>query len=254
MIFLLYIASVVMEGVYKPAALGRDGEWGPVDMNLENRLSQPAAPMMNFAKVDNDTAFFKASIFVGIAAFREQRCGRTLFDAFTKAHNARRVFFGVVDQLLTPEEDSQSCLRDYCRLVNETLLTRTNLDHVNLFRYATENPVRSPYAAKHLRSDEDCAFSRHVRVDRRDAHKSRGPTFARYQQQLLVRNEEFCLQVDSHTLFAVNWDGLLIHDWLKARNEYAVLTTYLPHIDQIQVQDNERSVTQTVPHICRTVC
>lgn len=92
-----------------------------------------------------------------------------------------------------------------------------------------------------------------MRVDRQDANKARGPTWARFLQQQLLKDEEFCLQLDSHSLFGANWDTWLIRDWLSTKNERAVLSTYLANIDQIDLQTEEGSTEQTVPHICRTV-
>lgn len=63
----------------------------------------------------------ETSIFVGLAAFREPRCGRTLYDGFTKATNPARVRFGVVDQL-DDNEDEFTCLTDYCQLMEAALL------------------------------------------------------------------------------------------------------------------------------------
>ena len=145
----------------------------------------------------------RASIFVGLAAFREPRCGRTLNDAFRRAKHPERVFIGVVDQLAS-QVDAFSCIEDYCRL-------------------ATQN----------LTAGLPCPFRSHVRVDVREARQSRGPTLARHFQQRLLRDERFCLQVDSHSLFAEHWDVLLIRDWLSTRNEFAVLSSYIANIDQI---------------------
>jgi hypothetical protein len=38
------------------------------------------------------------------------------------------------------------------------------------------------------------------------------------------------MQVDSHVRFTQNWDADLIKEWKAAKNEYAVLTTYLSDI------------------------
>ena len=47
-------------------------------------------------------------------------------------------------------------------------------------------------------------------------------------QQQLVKEEEFCLQVDSHSTFAPNWDTMVLQDWGLTRNEYAILSTRPP--------------------------
>lgn len=55
---------------------------------------------------------------------------------------------------------------------------------------------------------------------------SRGVMFARFLQQTQIRDEEFCLQVDSHMVFPQAWDELAIGDWRSTGNEMAVMTTY----------------------------
>lgn len=62
----------------------------------------------------------------------------------------------------------------------------------------------------------------------------------------------FCLQLDSHSLFADAWDVALIADWLSTRNEFAVLSSYIANIDQIDKQGDDVNVGQVVPHICKT--
>ncbi|KAF0717266.1 Aste57867_2393 [Aphanomyces stellatus] len=138
-------------------------------------------------------------IFVGISAFRDGvRCGYSLFTAFANADHPNRVFVGVVDQ--TNAGDA-ACLDEYCKL-----------------------------AAAHWPDDEaeggTCKFKDHVRIDARAATASRGPVVARHEQQQLIQDEEFCLQIDAHSKFLDHWDTELVRDWSRAQNEMAVLTTY----------------------------
>lgn len=234
---------------YQPLAIGSDG-WESVDLELENRYgaSLPVEP-----RLPSNVALNETSIFVGVAAFREHRCGRTLFDAYAKAVNPRRVYFGVVDQLLASVDDQMSCLDDFCSLIKDALAVGSHM-HLNRLDAAERSAVDSRNGNDDQeRKKRKCLFANQVRVNRQNAFYSRGPTYARHLQQLLLRDELFCLQVDAHTLFAKRWDELLVQDWLLLRNEHAVLTTYLPHIDQIDVQEPEDSATQVVPHLCKTV-
>ena len=59
----------------------------------------------------NDT-----KLFVGIAAFRDQLCGRTLLNLFTKATYPERLFVGVVDQRAA---EDKSCLEVFCDLLGD---------------------------------------------------------------------------------------------------------------------------------------
>jgi hypothetical protein len=194
-------------------------EWAllsnPLDAG-EYALGQPVAPVVN------EKTLAEATIFIGLAAFREQRCGRTVYEAFRRAKFPGRVFVGVVDQL-AEGVDQFTCVDDYCRL-------------------ATQN----------LTAGRPCPFREHIRSDRREARASRGPTLARYQQQQLLRDETFCLQLDSHSLFADEWDVALLGDWLSTRNEFAVLSSYIANVDQIDKQSDEVNIGQVVPHICKT--
>jgi hypothetical protein len=38
--------------------------------------------------------------------------------------------------------------------------------------------------------------------------------------------EDFCMQIDAHTVFSRNWDEEIIRQWADTDNEYAILTTY----------------------------
>lgn len=203
-------------GSMGPAALVNN-EWAPLSDPLEAveySLQWPVEPE------PEDEA--RATIFLGLAAFREPRCGRTLSDAFRRAQHPERVFVGVVDQLAAGV-DAFSCVDDYCRL-------------------ATQN----------LTAGLPCPYRAQIRVDVREARQSRGPTLARHFQQRLLRDERFCLQLDSHSLFAEQWDVLLIRDWLATRNEFAVLSSYIANIDQVDKQADDVNVGQVVPHICKT--
>lgn len=61
------------------------------------------------------------------------------------------------------------------------------------------------------------------RVDYRDAA---GPCVARAAALDLYAEEDFVLQVDSHTRFRRNWDVDLVEEWTRCRNANAILTAY----------------------------
>ncbi|RHY83424.1 hypothetical protein DYB31_012159 [Aphanomyces astaci] len=132
-------------------------------------------------------------IFIGISNYRDiRRCGFTLFTAFSRAKHPERVTIGVVDQT---QDDDTTCLDEYCKLAEA--------------------------------SDwNECKFKSQVRIDARDSRASKGPTLARWQQQQLIENEEFCLNIDTHNQFLPNWDLEIVNEWLRTENEMAVLTTY----------------------------
>uniref|UniRef100_A0A7S0XS59 Uncharacterized protein n=1 Tax=Elphidium margaritaceum TaxID=933848 RepID=A0A7S0XS59_9EUKA len=53
-----------------------------------------------------------------------------------------------------------------------------------------------------------------------------GPTYGRYRAELFYDEEEYYLQMDSHTAFTLNWDVILINMHLQLNNDYGVISTY----------------------------
>ncbi|OQS03966.1 GlcNac transferase, partial [Thraustotheca clavata] len=137
-------------------------------------------------------------IFIGIAAYRDGfKCGFTLWTAFSRAKKPERVFFGIVDQTIPGD---LICLEEYCRRAKETW------------------------------PNEECKYKENIKIDPRDAMKSKGPIIARYQQQQLIGNQEFCMELDAHSQFLNDWDVEIIKEWARTDNEMAVLSNYpLPY-------------------------
>ncbi|OQR99634.1 GlcNac transferase [Achlya hypogyna] len=134
--------------------------------------------------------------FIGLPSYRDgKRCGFTIFTAFSRAVNPDRLVVGVVDQ--TAPGDA-ACVDEYCKL-----------------------------AATHWPEDGgDCRYRNRVHVDARAAQESTGPIGARAILHGLIRDEEFCLVMDSHMQFLPDWDTALVTDWARAENEMAVLSVY----------------------------
>ena len=78
-----------------------------------------------------------------------------------------------------------------------------------------------------------CPYRHNIRITRRHASTARGPTLARHFQQKLIGSQEYCLQIDAHSDFMIGWDSELIQQFDAAKNEFAVLTTYPPDIQQL---------------------
>lgn len=64
-----------------------------------------------------------------------------------------------------------------------------------------------------------------------DHRSARGPCFARHLIQTMMQDEEYFLQIDSHTLFMPNWDEYLIESIQKLGNN-AVISSYPMGQDQ----------------------
>ncbi|POM63013.1 GlcNac transferase [Phytophthora palmivora] len=164
------------------------------------------------------------TLFVGLSVFRDgYRCAKTIFTGLKRATNPNNVVFGVVDQVYPSD---QKCMDAFCVM-----------------------------ATKEWPDKGECPYKDHIRVDERSAYESRGPTLARHQQQKLIQDEEFCLQLDGHSIFTNGWDENLLKEWKGIGNEMAVMTTYIHHI-HIFVVDNGDNVPPKkleLPHLCTTM-
>jgi hypothetical protein len=137
--------------------------------------------------------------------------GKTLQLLFERAAQPSRVFVGLVDQRA---EDDVQCVEEFCRIA----------------------------------SDLCAKYRSHIRVTVVRAADSKGPVFARAKQRAMQGDELFCMQIDAHSQFVLRWDDELIAEWLKVRNEYAVLSTYVHHIDRLPINH----LHDDVPYICKT--
>ncbi|KAJ0407078.1 hypothetical protein P43SY_005351 [Pythium insidiosum] len=161
-------------------------------------------------------------LFVGLSVFRDGvRCGRTVFTGLSRAQQPSRVRFGIVDQV---NPGDARCVDEYCKLAREAW------------------PEHGA-----------CRYREQLRVDERLADDSRGPTLARHYQQKLVRDEEFCLQLDSHSIFTNGWDANLVADWRQADNEMAVLSTYLHDLHSYVQPNGDNAPPSLLPHLCTTI-
>lgn len=124
-------------------------------------------------------------IILLLASYRDPLCGNTLMEAFAHAKYPSRIYASVVQQ---NGKDDLDCLEEYCRL------------------------------------DRLCRREQVVLIPK-SLERSRGVMAARYHQLYGIKDEQFCLQTDSHSAFEDNWDMIALEDWLLTRNEMAVLTT-----------------------------
>lgn len=67
-------------------------------------------------------------------------------------------------------------------------------------------------------------------------------------QSYMLRDEEFCMQTDSHMDVVQDWDAKLMAMWGRVNNEYGILTTYVHKIEQLREgYENKKEV----PHLCQ---
>ncbi|CEG48715.1 Glycosyltransferase, GlcNAc [Plasmopara halstedii] len=160
-------------------------------------------------------------IHIGTSVFRDGiRCGYTLFTAFKRAKYPERLRFGIVEQIL---DSDFKCLDEYCKLA------------------LVEWPDYS-----------QCRYQEHVQVDVRPAAETRGCTTARHRQKKLIGKEEFCLQVDGHSIFTNGWDEALITEWKRIDNEMAILTVYPHDLHDFIKENGDNNPPHWIPHMCTT--
>lgn len=163
----------------------------------------------------------KIKLYISISSFRDKLCPITLKNLFTKAKFPERVYPGVVEQ---NAEGDVPCLETYCELMRQ---------------------LNSSWV--------DCPYKDQIRMDRVSASEARGPTWARARASLLLQDEEFCMQTDSHMDFLPNWDIKMIDMWASTDNEYAVLSTYVASTETYDVNMDGQKGTNgryEVPHLC----
>lgn len=213
-----------------------DGPFGYEILTGDECAPGGRCPHYRHATKDATTAegddALETPIHVLIASFRDRLCGRTLHNAFRRAANPRRIYVRVFDQVqLRPPSDrvdDAGCWEVYCR------------EH---------NPG----------CDE---FKDQVQVVKVDAGASRGPTYARSKLSAMVhwdyerrerpgevelhpvRADDFCMQIDSHMDFSDGYDIGLIAMHHRARNDYAVLSTYVT-----AMEENNKD-PRNVPNLC----
>ncbi|MDO9316974.1 MAG: GlcNAc-transferase family protein [Gammaproteobacteria bacterium] len=56
-----------------------------------------------------------------------------------------------------------------------------------------------------------------VRIDKLHYTEARGPIYARYRCEKLLRDEDFFLQIDCHSRFFANWDEILLEEFAHCR-------------------------------------
>ncbi|KAG7383403.1 hypothetical protein PHYBOEH_009943 [Phytophthora boehmeriae] len=162
-------------------------------------------------------------IHVGSSVFRDgYRCGKTIFTAVLRAVHPERLRFGILEQIY---DGDPRCLDEYCKM-----------------------------AAAEWPNDQECRYKDNIVIDTRDAGQSAGCTTARHLQQKLVKDEEFCLQVDGHSVFTNNWDENVLADWRSVDNEMAVLTMYPHHTHDSMIKDNgDNNIINSIPHLCTVI-
>lgn len=191
-----------------------------------NRLltHQEAAAIGSKVVLDEETKTEVPTIYCSVASYRDPECPATIADLYQRAKHPERIRVAILDQR-RPEDP-------ICAVP----------------------PDCSAAAMKHM---DDTAWTlckyKHL-IDRMElrARHACGPVFARHLAHRHYRGEYFAMQIDAHVRFTEHWDQDLVKYWDSAKNEYAVLTTYLSDITGSIDPVTHASKHHTRPIMCQS--
>lgn len=189
--------------------------------NDTNNIGKVVRPI-----ISNSWNSSKATIFLSISTYRERLCPNTLFSLYTRATYPSRIFIGLVQQNEVGDID---CVEKYCDLMR------------NHSKLPYDNGIYS------------CPYINNIRVMRFNASAAKGPTWARALGTTMLRDEEFCMQTDSHMEFVPGWDVGMLSMWALTGNEYGILSTYGAATDTLEANLPGRRGTNNrfeTPHLC----
>ena len=207
-------------GSGKPCVfLGKDLGWQIYDPSFEND-GEP----LPYPPTSDSWNRSESTLYLTISSFRDKLCSKTLYNLYTKAKYPNRIFVGVVQQNAADGSD-EDCLDTYCDLMKR------------------EGKYKN----------DKCPYADNIRMDRYDSRKAKGPTWARAKGSLLMRDEEFCMQTDSHMDFVPDWEVHMMHMWAQIGNEYGILSTYVADSAELKYNINGGkglNGLHEVPHLC----
>ena len=173
---------------------------------------------------------------LNMPSFRDPLCPRTLKYLFTKAKRPNDIRVRVLQQNM---DDDVNCLEKYCEMMAELRKETGGGD-----------------TSKGGPAGDDCPHIDQIFIHPISAKDAAGPTYARgligqdmhaaYLKKE-ISPQDFCMSTDSHMDFEPEWDDKMVKMWDQAKNEYAVLSTYVANIDQLGKNLNG---VHEVPHLC----
>ncbi|OQR96008.1 hypothetical protein THRCLA_07403 [Thraustotheca clavata] len=150
-----------------------------------------AAPVPSKTMNEAVDAVKGRTTMVLIANYRDtRRCSETLDSIFTNAVHPEFIHVSIFDQIYLNEGEIR-CIDAYCNKVGEAACRRNQMVNSTL-----------------------------------DANDATGPTAARYETEKGIKDEDFCLAIDSHLVFIKDWDAELLSQWDSLENPNAIITVY----------------------------
>lgn len=107
-------------------------------------------------------------------------------------------------------------------------------------------------------ADEDCVvlkpalekYKPNIATIRMRHFEAKGPTWARYLCTTLYNKQDYFLQIDSHTLFAKDWDAKLINMILEIKattvSDDVILSQYPPGYEEYGLENTNSKVVSTL--------
>jgi hypothetical protein len=158
----------------------------------------------------------RETIYASVASYRDYECRLTVDDLYSRAKFPDRIRVAIIDQIVDGDVKCNDPVEPCENDPNQALCKYAHL--IDYFRF--------------------------------DAKLAVGPVFARHMAHRHFRGEYFGMQVDSHVRFTQDWDEDLILQWKSAKNEMAVLTTYLSDITDSIDPTTHKSKHFTRPIMC----
>lgn len=159
----------------------------------------------------------RLSIFVSVASYRDTLCRYSLRSMFAQALNPGTIFVGIVEQHSTQHGDELCVQRSALQLDAIHLLDATNYTAAPEMRLIGQLSTADS-AKKNARKDEITGTFELVHAHAKVMHAppwfGKGPAHARYLAAAMYSDEAFFLMIDSHSVFSLHWDKLLIQSYL----------------------------------------
>jgi len=145
------------------------------------------------------------SIFVNLAHLKDEaRCAQTIQRLFDNAEDKASVFIGLVEH--NENNHGRDCLAMYC-----------------------ENAGAGGDKNKHPKTCPRYSQIESLAVFDLGA---KGPTVSRALGRKLLGNQEYCMQIDSHSDFVKNWDTVAKSEWKATNNEYGVISAKPANVNE----------------------
>mmetsp|Transcript_9181 Transcript_9181/g.8941 ORF Transcript_9181/g.8941 Transcript_9181/m.8941 type:complete len:552 (-) Transcript_9181:79-1734(-) len=201
------------------------------------RSSSSSSSSSKIDKIPVPPVFGDGKILVSIPSFRDgQRCGETLLELFKKAKDPDNIVVSLIEQN-QENEDDPFCIEVYCKLAGGG----NDIYERNGPRPETIKIISN------VEAREKCPRNDQIRLIKVHDIGAKGPTWARALGRKILGNEEFCLQIATHSSFVDNFDEKVRNEWLSTNNEYGIISN---QPKQRATTMPELSPDQKVPRNC----